>query len=260
VEQRALKIPGSIEASANHPQSPHPDQRIPLSTHRVISSIPRADESRGDEAIAAHQPMNETKWVYPSEQQFYNAMRRKGWNGIDESTIPQVVYIHNAVNERTWNHVRRWERELHNNPNPRLVKFMGRPKDMSPRAFFNSYILWYEPPFDRHDWYVDSGDGKPPRRYVIDFYNGTSKTTRRSPFSSLLDWVKPQQQSPPLISKPSMFLDVRPALDSPRDLLNRLQMFFISEFPGVYHALRKSEPQTPTPSGSEKKSEEKSST
>jgi len=48
-------------------QQPHPDQSKPLPTHRVRSSIPRG---------ASPEPEKE-KWEYPSEQMFYNALRRK---------------------------------------------------------------------------------------------------------------------------------------------------------------------------------------
>ena len=126
----ATAVPASIEEAASHPQMPRPDQRIPLSTRRVVSTIPRADElrdplenrpadanananasdstERKESTCAPHQPPEHTKWVYPSEQQFYNALRRKGWRP-EESTIPDVVRIHNAVNERGWSEVRRWE-------------------------------------------------------------------------------------------------------------------------------------------------------
>lgn len=40
--------------------------------------------------------------MYPSEQQYYNAVMRKGWKGIYPSEIPEVVRIHNFVNERGW--------------------------------------------------------------------------------------------------------------------------------------------------------------
>ncbi|MBW00755.1 Cytochrome c-type heme lyase, partial [Eschrichtius robustus] len=45
-------------------QTPAPDQPFALSTVRQESSIPRADSDK--------------KWVYPSEQMFWNAMLRKG--------------------------------------------------------------------------------------------------------------------------------------------------------------------------------------
>lgn len=40
--------------------------------------------------------------MYPSEQQYYNAIMRKGWKGITPNEIPEVVRIHNFVNERGW--------------------------------------------------------------------------------------------------------------------------------------------------------------
>lgn len=43
----------------------------------------------------------ERVWMYPSEQMFYNAMKRKGWRP-SEGDMNTVVSIHNAVNERAW--------------------------------------------------------------------------------------------------------------------------------------------------------------
>jgi hypothetical protein len=34
-------------------------------------------------------------WVYPSEQMFYNAMKRKGWSPAEDD-MAAVVAIHNA--------------------------------------------------------------------------------------------------------------------------------------------------------------------
>jgi cytochrome c heme-lyase len=244
-----FSIPASIEEAARHAQSPHADQRIPLSTNRVTSTIPRADELRPAAESAPHQDASKSKWVYPSEQQFYNAMRRKGWSGIDEGTIPFVVRIHNAVNERGWAHVRKWEEELHDNPNPRLVRFLGRPKDTSPKAFLNTYLFWYNAPFDRHDWFIDRGDGKEPRRYVIDFYNGEEGGGSGSSgiVSSVLNRFRGKEEEQPAalqqaepVRPPSMYLDVRPALDTPEAFSDRLQMFFIDGFPGIYAAFKQS--------------------
>ena len=46
--------------------------------------------------------------MYPSEAQFFAAMRRKGWDPRPED-MANVVRIHNAVNERAWMHVLEWE-------------------------------------------------------------------------------------------------------------------------------------------------------
>lgn len=201
-----VQPPNSYEESLGHAQSPHSDQRIPLNTERSLSSIPRGEDDPDRDG--------DGKWVYPSEQQFYNAMRRKGWD-TNEENMAAVVQIHNAVNERSWDQVRRWEKETHNCDDPKLLKFEGRPKDMSPKAFFNTYFFMYNPPFDRHDWYVKSNDDT-VTRYVIDFYNGGSSSNTSNN------------------AVPSMYLDVRPALDKPVDLLNRAQAAVKDFLPGIF--------------------------
>eukprot|EP00568_Trieres_chinensis_P003225 CAMPEP_0183296350 /NCGR_PEP_ID=MMETSP0160_2-20130417/3942_1 /TAXON_ID=2839 ORGANISM="Odontella Sinensis, Strain Grunow 1884" /NCGR_SAMPLE_ID=MMETSP0160_2 /ASSEMBLY_ACC=CAM_ASM_000250 /LENGTH=361 /DNA_ID=CAMNT_0025457957 /DNA_START=221 /DNA_END=1306 /DNA_ORIENTATION=- len=238
-------LPASVEEAASHPQIPRSDQRVPLSTVRTISSIPRGSSGDDSDAFASqggekskgcapsHQPDGSSRWVYPSEQQLYNAMRRKGWDIQDESTVPHVLRIHNAVNERGWAEVRRWEKELHGCDEPQLVRFLGRPKDTSPRAWFNSRLLMYRPPFDRHDWYVDRGDGSGPKRYVIDFYEGNDRPTSSS---------KPEVPSASLAPRPpAMYLDVRPALDDPGAVVDRARMFFRDAFPGIFAAMGSSE-------------------
>lgn len=56
-----------------------------------------------------------------------------------------VVPIHNAVNERVWQQVLDWERSAMGlkqgeETGVKLVSFMGRPKQMSPRARWKSLI------------------------------------------------------------------------------------------------------------------------
>jgi cytochrome c heme-lyase len=231
----------SQEHAVSHSQIPQPQQQIPLSTYRVVSSIPKpcpvgietsssenmvpssssastpvVSLSKDQSSIPAHQPDFSEKWVYPSEQQFYNAMKRKGWDlppGIEKS-IPHVVRIHNAVNEKGWKEILEWERIRDpKNDNPRLVRFLGRPKDLSPRARFYSSLWLRNEPFDRHDWFVDRGDGTGQRRYVIDFYNGKENSGNNG--------------------LPSMYLDVRPALDDFEAVQDRVKMFFRNAFPGI---------------------------
>mmetsp|Transcript_8781 Transcript_8781/g.22297 ORF Transcript_8781/g.22297 Transcript_8781/m.22297 type:complete len:255 (-) Transcript_8781:43-807(-) len=168
-----------------------------LGTERVVSSIPRGsteDAPKHQENAAAD------KWVYPSEQMFFNAMKRKGWdpNAQDMTT---VVKIHNAVNERAWHMILQWEASLPGscNEQPRLKRFTGRPQEYSPKARLLN-ILGYKLPFDRHDWVIERCGAQ--KRYVIDFYN-----------------APPSPESPV-----AMHLDVRPALDSPSAALHRLYM------------------------------------
>ena len=202
--RNSILIPASIEEAAQHPQAPHyPDQSIPLNTQREVSSIPRGG-------------VEGQQWMYPSEQQFYNAMRRKGYDA-DAASMPYVVQIHNAVNERTWKEVRQWENELHNVENPRLVRFLGRPEQRSPKAWWN-VLTGKNPPFDRHDWYIDRGDGI-ERRYVIDFYEGKSSSSSGNNAAPV-----------------SMYLDVRPALDDSQALLDRIRMAVRDTLPGIFRS------------------------
>jgi len=82
------------------PNEPLPDQPFTLSKKRQVSSIPRA----GTEA---------DKWVYPSEQMFFNAMVRKGWKFKEEELKPQdmqhIITIHNKNNEDAWQEILKWE-------------------------------------------------------------------------------------------------------------------------------------------------------
>lgn len=225
------ELPASVEESLQHIQLPMPDQKIPLNTHRVISSIPKSTSH----PTPAHQsdtiPENASHnhWVYPSEQQFYNAMRRKGWEAPDESNMASVIQIHNAVNEQSWREVKKWEKEIHDCDCPKLVRFLGRPKDTSPKAWIFSNLLFYKPPFDRHDWYVESQPSSSSTqqetpvvtRYVIDFYEGGSSSFNNNTNN--------------LNARPvSMYLDVRPALDSPTNVLDRVKMAVKELLPGIF--------------------------
>ena len=239
-----------------------PGQSRPLPTARQASSIPMAPEidvpehqKKTKEAAAAaaaaagkasgeaastststpkeEQGEKEAKtWVYPSQQMFFNAMRRKGWSPA-ERDMASVVAIHNAVNERAWQEVVAWESAAGFGPRsspcggPRLARFVGRPRDLSPKARFLN-LLGYRLPFDRHDWFVDRC-GKERVRYVIDFYNAaapvpSTPSSSPSPTSSSPPSSSSSSSSQPVLPAPvSMHLDVRPALDSPGAAWERLK-------------------------------------
>jgi cytochrome c heme-lyase len=80
-------------------QDRYPGQRVSLSRHRATSTIPN------DDFHPAHQPEGTNEWVYPSEQQYYNAMKRKGYSPGEED-VPVILAIHNTVNERGANAAR----------------------------------------------------------------------------------------------------------------------------------------------------------
>lgn len=76
------------------PQERAPNQYIALPLSRTESSIPRDPSS---------------KWEYPSPQQFYNALVRKGWETPEEH-VETMVEIHNFLNEEAWHEVLKWEK------------------------------------------------------------------------------------------------------------------------------------------------------
>ncbi|KAI1799885.1 cytochrome c/c1 heme-lyase [Daldinia bambusicola] len=196
-------------------QAPAPDQTHALPTSREPSTIPRGD---GD-----------GNWEYPSPQQMYNALLRKGYTDTDVTAVESMVSVHNFLNEGAWAEIMDWEKRFagglkkgwrlcsrgeHNfenmakkygydkeieNLSPSLVRFQGRPKDMTPKATMFQVMGWIypgafgtEPPFDRHDWYVSRDvDGQRKEvRYIIDYYSGPPEPT----------------------GEPVFFLDVRPAM------------------------------------------------
>lgn len=77
-------------------QTPAQNQRIPLSKDRAASTIPMSEEGAG-------------VWMYPSEQMFFNAMRRKQWDAREQD-MGVIVPMHNAVNERCWQEILLWEK------------------------------------------------------------------------------------------------------------------------------------------------------
>jgi cytochrome c heme-lyase len=113
----------------------HPDQfriasqRKELNTEREVSSIPKAanaadpygenkaasSSTPSTSSAGAHAPDPDSDsdkvWIYPSEQMFFNAMKRKNWNPREED-MKFVVPIHNMVNEMAWKHILKWETQM----------------------------------------------------------------------------------------------------------------------------------------------------
>ncbi|TEY76465.1 hypothetical protein BOTCAL_0058g00120 [Botryotinia calthae] len=198
------------------------DQTIVLPTEREPSTIPKGT---GD-----------GNWEYPSPQQMYNALLRKGYTDTDATAVESMVSVHNFLNEGAWAEIVEWERrfgkglfkgwencrrgeegskagaEIGANedevPQPKLVRFMGRPKEMTPKAAMIQAMGWAfpekygtEPPFDRHDWFVqrEYNGQKKEVRYIIDYYSGGEEPT----------------------GEPIFYLDVRPAL-TPTQAVERM--------------------------------------
>ena len=101
-------------------------QTAPLSTDRTISAIPKP---------------NSEKWEYPSPQQFYNALVRKGYE-TPEAAVPTMVQIHNWLNDECWTEIQKWEALMHKECDCiSLSKFQGKPTTLSPKAWFYTTFM-----------------------------------------------------------------------------------------------------------------------
>jgi cytochrome c heme-lyase len=191
-----------MPASAIVNQLPSPMQTVQLSTERIKSNIPKGGTD------------NET-WTYPSPQMFYNALARKGKLASkttalgkeeeEQHLMETVVSIHNTMNEATWLKILEWEdlvttKELA--ATPKLLRFCGRPSELSPKARMKNWFFGHPLPFDRHDWTIVRSSGTEVR-YVIDYYYDETGS------SSSADKVK------------NILIDVRPALDGLSSLYHR---------------------------------------
>lgn len=76
--------------------------------------------------------------MYPSQAQFYSAMQRKNHNPRAED-METIVPIHNAVNERAWREVLKWEKGLGGEAcgGVQLLNFVGKPKERTVKAWVN---------------------------------------------------------------------------------------------------------------------------
>lgn len=165
VKQVRSGVPEAIEESSSGCDSkslgsvPSSWSKVNLPTEREVSSIPRTSSNEN--------------WIYPSQKQFFEAMKRKNWDPKAED-MQTVVPIHNSVNESAWKHILYWERANYEEAIKKcngitLTSFKGDLKKITPRAWFNNKILGYDLPFDRHDWTIDRCGV--PVNYVIDFYS-----------------------------------------------------------------------------------------
>lgn len=210
-------------SKSSTPVQPFKNMR-PLSQDREVSTIPRAYGTApvpltsaptqsptpvpsNAEAETGHDKAS-GNWIYPSESQFFTAVMRKHPDATSPadlaSSISSIIPIHNAVNERAWSLIRKWEADQPANKTcngPKLLRFEGKGAGAkSPRAIMKSWS-GYQEPFDRHDWTIQRCDGAEVD-YIIDFYQGRSPAGQVSPAGRSND------------QGINFYLDVRPKLNS----------------------------------------------
>lgn len=139
-------------------QKPAPNQTFALPTSREESTIPRGS---GD-----------GNWEYPSPQQMYNALLRKGYTDTDITAVEGMVSVHNFLNEGAWDEIKGWEQRFSRGlmkgyqickrgeahvpeeldrhwdgieTEPSLLRFQGRPKDLTPKASMLQVLGWIYP-------------------------------------------------------------------------------------------------------------------
>ncbi|KAF8343252.1 cytochrome c and c1 heme-lyase [Amanita rubescens] len=195
----------------NLPQTMVSNQLRPLPTNRVTSTIPRPPDATYGAQQTSSSDNLPPKWEYPSPQQFYNALIRKGWNTPEEH-VEAMVLIHNRLNEDAWAEILRWEMRFGGGvceaENLQLVEFAGIHHRVTYKAQiyqrlrrnFPSFFI-FDLPFDRHDWIVQRPRTGKKIRYVIDYYS-----MRKS-----------------RLHKPEFYLDVRPASDSIGNIIMKIQ-------------------------------------
>lgn len=136
------------------------NQTFALPIDREPSTIPRGD--------------GQGMWEYPSPQQMYNALLRKGGD-TDITAVESMVSVHNFLNEGAWAEIVEWERRFgmglsrgwemckrgeqgsmagqHHAAGanvdevvqPKLMRFQGRPKEMTPKAAMLQVMGWIYP-------------------------------------------------------------------------------------------------------------------
>lgn len=149
--QREVSSIPRYESGSTPAVSPNGEQTVTSSNHPG-STAP----SDSHASSAAPESPDETHWVYPSEQQFFLAMMRKHAAKMYTPDMPPpkpedmktIVPIHNAVNERAWGEVMKWERGQGGEAcgGVRLVSFKGRPRDRTPKAWLNVALGSVPPP------------------------------------------------------------------------------------------------------------------
>lgn len=209
-------------------------QKVDLELDREPSTIPRGDGSG-------------TNWEYPSPQQMYNAMLRKGYTDTPAEDVPAMVAVHNFLNEGAWGEILGWEARfarglqrgweicrrgeenalsmaammarkerlestggVRTTAEPSLIRFMGRPDEPTPKARMVQVLGWIWPARYATEPPFDRHDWF-VRRHGAD---GQHRDVRY-----VIDYYSGQEDENGM---PVFYLDVRPAVDGPTAACERL--------------------------------------
>ncbi|PSN71853.1 cytochrome c and c1 heme-lyase [Corynespora cassiicola Philippines] len=203
-------------------------QDLPL--ERETSTIPKGDGSL---------------WEYPSPQQMYNAMLRKGYTDTPADAVESMVAVHNFLNEGAWAEIMGWERRFARGI-PEGYRICARGEENA-----NIALGTAEDPFDTTTW--DEKDIPPPK--LLRFTGRPTEPTPKSQILQWLGWAMPSkfdsnapfdrhdwfvercnekgceevryvidyyEGAPEPTGEPVFYLDVRPAVDGPRSAAERM--------------------------------------
>lgn len=210
------------------------NERASTQTHNLPLERERSTIPKGDGSL----------WEYPSPQQMYNAMLRKGYTDTDVTAVESMVGVHNFLNEGAWAEIMGWER--------RFSRGIAEGYRVCKKGEENANIVLgtAEDPFDTTTW--DSKDIPPPK--LLRFTGRPTEPTPKSQILQWLGWAMPEKfgTAPPFdrhdwfvercnekgceevryvidyyegapepTGEPVFFLDVRPAIDGPRSAAER---------------------------------------
>jgi len=204
-------------------------QSLDLPLTRETSTIPKGDGSL---------------WEYPSPQQMYNAMLRKGYTDTPIDAVESMVGVHNFLNEGAWAEIMGWERRFSrgliegyqicrkgedmanimlgtahdpfdtttwdatNVSPPKLLRFTGRPTETTPKAAMLQWLGYFMP--------EKFGTSPPFDRH--DWFVERCNETGCREVRYVIDYY---EGDPEPTGEPVFFLDVRPAVDGPTSAAER---------------------------------------
>ena len=96
----------------------------------------------------------------------YNALMRKGYEDTPQDAVESMVEVHNFLNEGAWIEIEQWEKRFsrglahgweackngeqaywtskyardEDNPRPKLIRFHGRPNELTPKARIYDFL------------------------------------------------------------------------------------------------------------------------